>query len=114
MLTRSDIDVTILRQRGTTYQVTDQGEVVNIYEITLNNKTNESYKIDVELDYPKGSIEMVVKDLKLEEEGHLKDRVIIRMPRSEITNGKLNVDVIVYGDGEEIDRINTKIIGPMM
>lgn len=114
LVTRSDIDITILRQRGTTYQMQEGGIVVNIFEINLSNKTKEEYNITLGLDNEKGDIELVVEDLELGSEAYVVERFLIRMPISEFEHGKVEVNVIVYGDGEEIDRVKTKLIGPML
>jgi len=39
---------------------------------------------------------------------------VIKMPMSEIHNGKEILTVVVYGNGKEIQRIKTKFIGPLL
>ena len=114
LLTRSDFQSVILRQRGTTYQMGENGMVRNIFEINLTNKTRDDYKIELKLDYPVGELDLVVDDLILEGQEEVKERLVMRMPLSEINNGKLKVDIIVLGNGKEIERVSTKFIGPML
>lgn len=114
LVTRNDFDATIMRQRGTSYHVTQDGQIGNIFELNLTNKTKENFVVQLKVDDPNTSIEIVGKKLKLKEEGHLKERFIIRMPMSNMSLGKRKIDVIVYGNGREIERVTTKVIGPIL
>tara|TARA_R110002050_G_scaffold125536_3_gene245258 strand:- start:46 stop:1101 length:1056 start_codon:yes stop_codon:yes gene_type:complete len=115
LLTRKDFEVTLLRQRGTTFQSTSDGLISNIFEISLTNKTQNEFIITLEIENnDKASIELVVKDLTLPQEGRLKDRVILKMPVEAIHEGKELLTVVVYGNGKEIQRIETKFIGPLL
>ena len=113
MMTRKDFESIILRQRGTTYRI-DNGNVVNIFEINLVNKTNRDYRIDLQLpDGQKGEVEQVVKDFVLPAEGRVKERFIVRIPMNEIQGGKKEFDLQVFGNGKRIDTEKIKIIGPI-
>jgi len=114
LLTRKDFDTNIMRQRGTTFQMTNDGKVSNIFEIDLTNKTNNDYKITLELDDPEGEIQMVVAHLSLRKESYLKERFIIKLPLGSIENGKKILHVKVIGNGEVIETVKTKFIGPML
>ncbi|MDG1332522.1 MAG: cytochrome c oxidase accessory protein CcoG [Crocinitomicaceae bacterium] len=114
LVTRSDFQATILRQRGTTFHVTKDGNIGNIFEINLTNKTNNDFDVVLKTDDKDAKIDMVVEKLHLEEQGHIKERFVIRMPMNRLENGKMDLEVIVYGNGKEIDRVRTKIIGPLM
>lgn len=114
LVSRSDFQATVLRQRGTTYHVTKEGDIGNIFEINLTNKTNEEFDVVLKTDDPDAKIDMVVKSLRLGEQEHLKERFVIRMPMDRLENGKMDIEVIVYGNGKEIDRVRTKIIGPLI
>lgn len=112
--TRNDFDTYIMRQRGTTYQMTADGKVSNIYEINLINKTKTDYIVTLKLDDKDGTIETVVKKLKLKKEDQLKERFIIKLPYESLKNGKRILKVHVYGNGKEIQTVKTKFIGPSL
>ena len=114
LVSRSDFQATILRQRGTTYHVTKEGNIGNIFEINLTNKTNKGFDVVLKIDDKDAEIDMVVDDLHLKKQGHMKERFVIRMPMNRLENGKTKIEVIVYGNGKEIDRVQTKIIGPII
>lgn len=114
LVTRKDFDTNIMRQRGTTFQMTTDGKVSNIFEIDLTNKTNKDYKIKLELDDPEGEIQMVVDHLSLLKESYIKERFIVKLPLGSIENGKKILHVKVIGNDEVIETVKTKFIGPML
>jgi cytochrome c oxidase accessory protein FixG len=114
LVTRNDFETYIMRQRGTTYQMTNDGKVSNIFEINLINKTKYNYDVTLELEGNVGTIETVVKVLKLKKESQLKERFIVKLPYNLIENGKRILYVRVIGNGKEIQRIKTKFIGPSL
>jgi cytochrome c oxidase accessory protein FixG len=114
LLTRTDFDVTVMRQRGSTFRMVNQSDVSNIFEINLSNKTKESYKVELELVEDFGSAKLVVEDLELKPEGFIKERFIVKIPLDKIDNGKRVIHVRVKGNDEVIDEIETKFIGPLL
>jgi cytochrome c oxidase accessory protein FixG len=114
LLTRSDFEAVIFRQRGSTFQVLEDGRVSNIFEISLTNKTRNNYQIKLEMDNPNGEIKLVVDDAKLKKEGYLKERFIVKMPMEELSNGKKEIKVKVLGNGKVIKTVKAKVIGPMI
>lgn len=112
LLTRKDFNTTILRQRGSTYQITNDGKISNIFEINLTNKTQNDYKVTLKLDRSDAKIDLVVDHLILKSEDYLKERFVMKLPIDKVKNGKEEITIIVYGNGKEIDRVKTKFIGP--
>jgi len=114
LVTRTDFQATIFRQRGTTYQATEKGLVSNIFEISLANKTRNDYKVKLLLDDNEGEIVQVNDKMILKKEGHLKERFLVKYPYKSMENGKKTFTVIVLGNGKEIQRVKVKFIGPLM
>ncbi len=114
LISRKDFETNINRQRGTTYQSYGKGMLSNIYEINLTNKTKNKYKITLELEGTKGELEMVVKDLTLKGESQLKERFIVKLPYSEMKDGKKEITIKVLGNGKVIEETSTRFIGPML
>lgn len=114
LMTRSDFQTTILRQRGTTYHVTKNGDIGNIFEINLTNKTNKTFEVKLKTEDSDATIKMVTKLLRLEKQGHIKDRFVISMPLTRLKGGKMDIEIVVYGNGKEIERVRTKLIGPIL
>ncbi|NDF60371.1 MAG: cytochrome c oxidase accessory protein CcoG, partial [Crocinitomicaceae bacterium] len=114
LVTRKDFQTSIFRQRGTTYQTNNTGYISNIFEINLTNKTRKDYWIKLKLNDTIGQIEQVVERLKLSKETHLKERFIVKYPFHAMKNGMKKIKIIVFGNGNEIQRVKVKFIGPLM
>jgi cytochrome c oxidase accessory protein FixG len=114
LVTRNDFESKIFRQRGSTYQIMNNGDVSNIFQISITNKTRKNYKITLKLEGKKGEIEMVSKSMHLKKESQLTERFIIKLPMDEIENGKQIFYVRVFGNGKEIQKVKAKFIGPML
>jgi len=114
LATRKDFETRIVRQRGTTFQMTDDGRVSNIFEINLINKTQMNYSVKLKIGSGEGEIETVVKKMVLKKEGALKERFIVKLPLNEIENGKKILHIQVLGNGKEIDVVKTKFLGPSL
>ena len=112
--TREDFQTTLIRQRGSTYQMDENGHITNIYEVNLLNKTHQSFRIKFKLENNAGEVQTVKKNLVLKPETELKERLIIRFPRSYIGNGTKKIKVHIYGNGKKIQTIKTKFFGPIL
>jgi len=114
LMTRKDFETTIIRQRGTTFQLANDGRISNIFEINLINKTNKDYTVTLQLDEPEAEIETVVKEIKLKKENYIKERFIVEIPLSKIEKGKKILHIKVIGNGKLIKTVKTKFIGPFL
>lgn len=112
MAMREDFSTTILRQRGSTYQITQEKDISNIFEIDLTNKTKELFHVKLISADPSVKLELASDSLELPGQKHLRERFLARFPYSFIQNGTRKVDIIVMGNGKEIDRVRVKVIGP--
>ncbi|MDH5382715.1 MAG: cytochrome c oxidase accessory protein CcoG [Cyclobacteriaceae bacterium] len=115
VLTRSDIEASIFRVPGQTYQKTEDGKISNLFNIQFVNKTFEDKEIRLELlEIPGGIIEQVGKDKISIPSNELYDGVFfIKIPSEKLHPGKNMIDIAIY-DGEEIvEIIDTSFFGPM-
>lgn len=114
ILTREDFQTTLIRQRGSTYQMDEHGHITNIYEVNLLNKTRQSFNVGFRLENHHGEIQTIREKLLLQPETELKERLIIRYPRTFIGNGSKKIKVHIYGNGKKIQTVKTKFIGPIL
>lgn len=114
IVTREDFQTTLIRQRGSTYQMDEKGHITNIYEVNLLNKTQQSFRIKFKLENNAGEIQTVKRHLVLQPETELKERLIIRYPRQYIGNGTKKIKVLIYGNGRKIQTVKTKFFGPIL
>ena len=114
LITRKDFETKIFSQRGSTYQIMNDGSVSNLYQINLTNKTRKNYKIKLKIKGTVGEIKTVADAWILKGEEALKEHFIIKLPLNKIHQGKRELVVIVTGNGKEITRVKAKFIGPLL
>lgn len=114
LFTRKDFETDIIRQRGTTYQVMDDGTISNIYEVNLLNKTRNDFKIKFKSNDPNVSVEQVAKTILLKGEKQVRERILVKVRNGKLDNGLKKIEIEVYGNGELIETIKTKFIGPLL
>lgn len=111
---RTNFDATILKQRGSIYQVLEDGMLSNIYEITLTNKTKKSYEVQLEIDNNEGYIELARSPLILEPEEQVIERFIIKLNRDQVEKGHKRLFINIKADGDIILRKRTSFVGPLL
>jgi cytochrome c oxidase accessory protein FixG len=113
--TRTDFQAVILKKRGSSYQQLEDGMISNIYEIDLINKSKNSYNIELELeDGLEGEINLTKSPILLGPEAHNKNNFVIRLKSNELTRGQKKLKIIVLGNGEELLKVKTRFIGPLL
>jgi cytochrome c oxidase accessory protein FixG len=115
IFTRSDIETTVLKVSGTLYQRADDNAITNLYNIEFINKTFEDILLEAKIISPEhaelskvGDARVLVPAGKL-----LKSVYFIKIPAEEVTQAKTTVLVGVYRDGELLEKIKVKFIGPV-
>ncbi|MEM9341345.1 MAG: cytochrome c oxidase accessory protein CcoG, partial [Bacteroidota bacterium] len=69
LLLRTDFETTIVRTPGMLFQKRANGDLTNLYQLSMVNKTNDLVDVRLELLEPKGSLEMVGSTVSLESQG---------------------------------------------
>lgn len=115
LLTRSDIETTVLKVPGTLYQKSEDKTITNLYNIEFINKTFQDIPLELKVESPvEASLEHVgAQALIVPAEGILKGIYFIKMPMQAIKSPKTNITLCIYKDGKIIDRVKTKFIGPV-
>lgn len=112
MITRKDFETEIMRQRGSTYTITDDGLITNIFEISILNKTHKSYKIELKCKEKHVKIQRIGKEMSLTSGKQLKERFLIKAPNAILEEGTKKIVLEIYGNHKLIEKKKTKIIGP--
>jgi cytochrome c oxidase accessory protein FixG len=114
LMTRADVEMTVLKIPGTLYQRSD-GFITNLYNIEFINKTFNEVSLQLKVQTPEGA-ELVSVDGKpvvVPAEGFIKGVYFIKIPEGKVTNARTVVKVGAYQDGELIETITVKFIGPV-
>jgi cytochrome c oxidase accessory protein FixG len=115
LLTRSDIETTVLKVPGTLYQKTEDGFITNLYNVEFVNKTFSDIPLTLKIESPEhATLEKVGnKEIVVPAEGLMKNIYFIKIPANQISKSKTEVILCIYNEGEMVDRIKTKFIGPV-
>lgn len=113
LVTRRDVDATILRTPGMLYQKQDGDMISNLYNIKIINKTHKDIPVTLKLESENGSIKMVGKDLILGKEAKMESEFFIYLPKGSITERKTTLKLGLYADGKKIQTVKTTFLGPV-
>lgn len=114
VITRKDFEATILRTRGTMYQKFNETSYSNIYDLNVVNKTNKPYEITLKIEETDGEIQIVGNELTLKPQTELKGKFLVIIDRDKVKLVKHKLTVGVYGNGELIEKVKTKFVGPAL
>lgn len=112
LITRSDIELNILRVRGTTYTKTSDTTVVNIFESSILNKTNKEHEIELMVMSENAEVEIIGGDILLKKGERLNRKLIVTMHTKNIQGPKTPVVVGLFSNGELIEEEKINFNGP--
>lgn len=112
--TREDLEGTITRFPGMTYQARPDGKVSNLYNITLINKTFEPQSVTI-LSMADGMKVEIVGDTDwvLEPQTKFEGRFFLVKEQSEVKVPQEKVHLVLSAEGVEFDDIETNFMAPV-
>ncbi len=113
LIIRSDFETTILRTPGMMYQEREDGMITNLYQLKMVNKTNEGKNIHLELLEPSGEVVMVGSDIRLEAQGIGEGAFFVAIDPNNLEKMSTKITIGVHGDGELVEKVKTKFLGPV-
>jgi cytochrome c oxidase accessory protein FixG len=112
LLTRSQVDATLLRAPGALFQQTPEGRISNLYLLKLTNKTRSVKALELKLENVAGSLTVLGGELNLPAEKQTEASVLIDIAQDQLSSGKTPLVVGLYSAGKPIAKIKTVFIGP--
>jgi len=115
LATRSTIEMQVIKASGQLYVETPDGQISNMYNYMLINKSHNSYdSLELQLDGV-GSVELVNghKYISLKKEGSIKSTLFIKIPANKILKRKQTIKVNLYHKGRLIEVEKTNFLGPV-
>jgi cytochrome c oxidase accessory protein FixG len=112
LVTRDDVDVTILRASGAMYQTLPDGRLGNVYNIKMANKTRNEIPITLKLENVQGEIEIVGEQFKVPGEGYRSQPFIVKIDPSMLRKRKTELKIGVYEGKKKLRTAETTFIGP--
>jgi cytochrome c oxidase accessory protein FixG len=119
LISRTDLDVTLMRTSGMTYTTLPDGRFSNLYNLKLVNKTHQDISFSLKLENVPGEIVLVGnKELKIKKEDYSQVQFFVNLKKEVLTNWKTMVQIGMYESNpqeavpKKIKTITAKFIGP--
>lgn len=113
IFTRSDVGVTVLRTPGMLYQTQEDGQISNLYQYKVINKTNADMPLEFRLMNKDGELNLVGELATLKTQGVAEGALFILLPREELDGMKSKLKIGVYSNDELLTTTKTNFIGPV-
>lgn len=112
LITRSPLDTIISRVKGQLYQETET-TYSNLFEAKIFNKYNREVPIELRLENFDGEFRLIGNDAIIAKPSSVSDfHFFLDIPKEAIKERSTLITIGVYQDGERIERIKTKFLGP--
>jgi len=111
---RNDVEATILRLPGQTFQSTETS-IKNIYTVKLINKTTEDITdVSIELISHEGKINLVGGLLDVKKQGLKEGSLFIEIDKKDLKSSKEDLKIGIYSKGKLIETTTTNFTGPLI
>jgi len=115
VLSRSDIETTMLRVPGQLFQRTEQGGITNLYNVQFVNKTFDQRTVELRLQSPEQAVITQIGGTSavIPSNDVLETVFLVEIPKSALQGAKTELKLDVYSEGELIDKLETNFLGPI-
>lgn len=112
LITRSELEVNSVRTRNTLFTVEPDGEIGNLYNIKLINKTSEEMNIEFKIEGKNAHFDWIGHHHNLEA-GEMKNgELFIYVPLNELPSQRNDVKLEIYSNGELKATENLVLLAP--
>jgi cytochrome c oxidase accessory protein FixG len=112
LLTRSDVETTLLRAQGALFQQMPDGRFSNLYTLRVLNKTSHSMPIELRLEHPAGNLTVLGSNLAVPAQQSAEASLLVELARDVLKPGSTDVVVGVYSGDRRLETLKTSFIGP--
>ena len=114
LITRKDIDATVMRAPGMLFQEKGTDSVQNLYNVKVINKTTREIPMTVKLEDNDGSIMLIGKPyVKVENEGQGWGEFFITLAKKNIHKRSTIIKLGIYNGNQKISVVTTKFLAPV-
>lgn len=113
VISRSDVDTTILRASGKLYQEQSDNRISNLYNLRIINKTRRDVPITLKIESGTGEIQMMGKAVVVKKENEAKTTFFVMRKREDIHKRKTPMKIGVYSGSELLQTVSTNFLGPV-
>ena len=112
IFTRAYVEATLLRAPGSLFQQMPDGHFSNLYTIRVVNKTSRELPVELRLENPAGSLQVMGGKLVVPSQKLLENSVLVELDPSAMKSGATPVVIGVYVGDKKMQTLKTAFIGP--
>ena len=115
LVSRPEVEVTILKVPGTLYEKTDDGKITNLYNIQFVNKTFDPIELVLKVEgYENAEIEQVGdQGISIAANEKYEGIFFIKLPENDLVGEKTTLEISLIKDKIVIDTYSTRFLGPV-
>ncbi len=114
LITRKDVDATVMRTPGILFLERGKDSIVNLYNIKVVNKTIKEVPLVVKLEDGNGKIEIVGKPyITVAKEGQGSGSFFVVLPKNRIHSRSTHLILGLYQGDVKISDVKTNFLGPI-
>jgi cytochrome c oxidase accessory protein FixG len=115
LVSRSDVETTVLRVPGQLFQQTVGGNISNLYNIQVINKTFNDIPLYIKvLDQPEAKIYRVGEpSLLVPANGMVESVYFVELPATQIVKAKTPILLGIFSENSMIEKVKTNFLGPV-
>jgi cytochrome c oxidase accessory protein FixG len=112
IVSRSEIEATILRVKGTSYQKINENLYSNIFNASIMNKTNQAHEVHMEVISDNATVEIIGGDFTLNAGEQIKKEIIVKMKLENIEGSKTPLVIGIFSGNRLIEEEKVNFFGP--
>ncbi|KAA3661833.1 MAG: cytochrome c oxidase accessory protein CcoG [Calditrichaeota bacterium] len=112
LMTRKDVETTVLRTPGILYNQTADGGFSNVYNFKIVNKTFEEIPVRFTIKDMDANIRLNQDDLIVPKSELYSSTMVIELPQSELHEGRNQITIQVWRGEELIEEVDTTFQAP--
>lgn len=110
---RKDIQASLLRSKGSTYNRAANGDVSNIFDMKLVNKTFETMQLEIVSTNPTQQIKVVADSIVLHPGEHKSIPIVVKMLQKDIDANHIPFKLEVKGNGKVMNVVEDRFLAPV-
>ncbi|MDP5171045.1 MAG: cytochrome c oxidase accessory protein CcoG [Bacteroidia bacterium] len=112
LATRSDVEFVLLRTPGTLFQTNEAGNITNLYQVEIVNKTVQDYPLEFRLVGQEGTITVAGNSLEVKSRELAKGVLIVEIPKADLSGRQTDITVEIWSGGKILDKAKASFLGP--
>lgn len=114
LITRKDVDVTVMRTPGMLYQERGNDSISNLYNIKVLNKSIHPIPLTIKLENQQGDLQVIGRQIvNIEKEGQGSASFFIILPKEILTKRISTINIGLYEGAKKITTVSSNFFGPV-